>query len=95
MKKPTVRFMTSFKSFLIKLFVMGVLFGSMIHIGQSEGFDSMVVCAMSVVAVGAFVLAVSYYAMKKRVKMFLEDDRTSTITMDENKQNLRYLLYFV
>ena len=84
MKKPTARFMTSFKSFLIQLFVMGVLFGSMIHIGQSEGFDSMVVCAMLVVAVGAFVLAVSYYAMKKRLKMFLEDDSTSTITMDEN-----------
>ena len=56
----------------------------------------MIVCAMTAFAMMAFITAVFYYTMKKRVKMFLEDERTSTITLDEkgieiNKENAQII----
>ena len=83
MKKPTAKFMTSFRSFLMQLLGMGILFASMTLVGKSDGFSPVTVCGMTASAMGVFVIAVSYYAMKRRVNMFLEDDRTSTVTLDE------------
>lgn len=83
MRKPTAKFMTSFRSFLIQLFGMGFLFVAMTLIGRSDGFSPMSVCSMTASAMGVFVTAVSYYAMQKRVKIFLEDDRTSTVTLED------------
>ena len=83
MRKPTAKFRTPFKSFLIQIFGMVILFIGLTLIGLSEGFDSARVCAMTAAAAGAVVLGTSYYVMKKRVKMFLDDERPSTITLDD------------
>ena len=83
MRKPTAKFRTPFKPFLIQIFGMVILFIGLTLIGLSEGFDSTRVCAMTAAAAGAVVLGTSYYVMKKRVKMFLEDERDSTITLDD------------
>lgn len=83
MKKPEAKFMSSFKSILMQIFAMGVIFGFTIYEGVSDGFSSLGVCAVTAAAMAAFVQAVMYYSMKKRVKMFLEDERDSTITLDD------------
>lgn len=83
MKKPEAKFMSSFKSIRIQIFAMGFLFGCMTSVGVSDGFSALPVCAMTAAAMVALVGAVIYSAMKKRVKMFLEDERDSTITLDD------------
>ena len=83
MKNPRAKFMSSFKSFKIQFLSTVFLFACMTLVGRSDGFSPMAVCAMTASAMTAFIIAVSYYAMKKRVKMFLEDERTSTITLDD------------
>ena len=84
MKNPRAKFMSSFKSFKIQFLSTVFLFACMTLVGRSDGFSPMAVCAMTASAMTAFIIAVSYYAMKKRVKMFLEDERTSIITLDDN-----------
>ena len=84
MKKPEAKFMSSFKSLKIQILAMIFLFVSMTLLGKSDGFSPMAVCAMTASAITAFITAVFYYAMKKRVKMFLEDERTSIISLDDN-----------
>lgn len=84
MKNPRAKFMSSFKSILIQIFAMGFLFGCMTSVGISDGFSPLPVCAMTAAAMAALVGAVIYSAMKKRVKMFLEDERSSTIILDDN-----------
>lgn len=96
MRKPTAKFMSSFRSFRIQAFAMGVAFGMLLFSGCEGGFNPMIVCAMTAFAMMAFITAVSYYAMKKRVKMFLEDERTSTITLDDegieiNKEDIQII----
>lgn len=83
MRKPTAKFMSSFKSLLIQIFSMGILFVSMTSIAVSDGFSPLAVCAMTAAAMTAILLGVMYSAMKKRVKLFLEDERASTITLDD------------
>ena len=83
MKNPRAKFMSSFKSILIQIFAMGFLFGCMTSVGVSVGCSPLPVCAMTAAAMAALVEAVIYSAMKKRVKMFLEDERDSTITLDD------------
>ena len=83
MKNPRAKYMSSFKSFKIQFLSTVFLFICMTILGRSDGFSPMAVCAMTASAMTAFIIAVSYYAMKKRVKMFLEDERDSTITMDD------------
>jgi uncharacterized membrane protein len=96
MKKPEAKFMSSFKSFKIQFLSTVFLFACITLVGRSDGFSPMAVCAMTASAMTAFIIAVSYYAMKKRVKMFLEDERTSTITLDDegieiNKEDIQII----
>lgn len=84
MKKPEATFTSSFKSFQVQFLSMMVLFICMTLLGKSDGFKPMIVCAMTVAAITALISALFYYAMKKRVKMILEDERESTITLDDN-----------
>jgi len=85
MRKPTAKFRSSFRfgALIIQIIGLVVLFITQLHIGMSEGFESIVVCAMTATAMATFIIAISYYNLKKRVKMFLEDDRISTVTLDE------------
>lgn len=89
MRKPTAKFMTSFRFFLIQLFAMVFLFVAMTLIGRSDGFSPMAVCAMTASGMGIVVIAASYYAMKRRMNMFLEDEKASTITLDDKGIEIR------
>ena len=62
---------------------MGILFGLQLWLGISDGFDILRVVALTVVAVAAFMVFLYDRMMRKLVKGYLEDERPSTVIMDD------------
>lgn len=62
---------------------MIVLFGIQLLLGFLDEFDALRITALAVVACTALVVLLYDRVMMKQVRGFLEDDRSSVVTLDE------------
>ena len=83
-KKPDLKYHDLFKSYRILGLCMAALFGLQFWLGFLDGFDALRIIAMTVVTVAAFVVFLYDRMMRKLVKGYLEDERPSTVIMDDD-----------
>ena len=62
---------------------MAVLFGMQLWLGALDGFNALRITALTVVAVVVFVVFLYDRMMRKLVKGYIEDERPSTVIMDD------------
>ncbi len=82
-RNPQMKYRDIFKSYRIIGLCMGFLFGTQLWLGFTDQFDALRITALAVVACAALVDFLYYHIMMKQVRGFLEDDRSSVVTLDE------------
>lgn len=82
-RKPQMKYRDAFKSYRIMGLCMIVLFGIQLLLGFLDEFDALRITALAVVACAALVVLLYDRVMMKQVRGFLEDDRSSVVTLDE------------
>ena len=78
-----MKYRDAFKSYRTMGICRGVLFGMQLWLGFIDKFDALRVTAMAVVACAALVVFLYDHIMMKQVRRFLEDDKSSVVTLDE------------
>jgi hypothetical protein len=82
-RKPQMKYRDAFKSYRIMGICMCILIGMQLWLGFIDKFDALRVTAMAVVACAALVVFLYDRIMMKQVRRFLEDDKSSVVTLDE------------
>jgi len=82
-KKPDLKYRDLFKSYRSMGLCMAVLFGMQLWLGALDGFNALRITALTVVAVVVFVVFLYDRMMRKLVKGYIEDERPSTVIMDD------------
>lgn len=84
MKKPEAKLNDNFKSYAIMMAAMAILFVSQLLHGFIDGFDALTGAALAASFMAFIVLFIYRSNMKKMVDAYLNDDKISTVTLDEN-----------
>lgn len=84
LKKPEAKLNDNFKSYTIMMVAMAILFATQLVNGISGGFNALIGAALAATFIAFIVLFIIRRNMKKMVDAYLNDDRASTVTLDEN-----------
>ena len=84
LKKPEAKLNDNFKSCVIMMAAMAILFATQLVNGISNGFNALIGAALAASLMAFVVLFIYRRNMNKMVDAYLSDDRASTVTLDEN-----------
>lgn len=84
LKKPEAKLNDNFKSYVIMMAAMAILFATQLVNGISNGFSALIGAALAASFMAFVVLFIYRRNMNKMVDAYLSDDRASTVTLDEN-----------
>ena len=84
LKKPEAKLNDNFKSYVIMMAAMAILFVSQFLHGIVDGFDVLTGAALAASFMAFIVLFIYRINMSKMVDAYLNDARVSTVTLDEN-----------
>lgn len=83
-KKPEAKLNDNFKSYTILMIAMAIMFVTWLSRGMFDGFDALTGAAV-IASFMAFIMLFIYKKnMNKMVDAYLNDDRPSTVTLDES-----------